>query len=397
MRIGIFSDSINLPPKEGINVHTYSVACALSAHTNVEVFLVVCDRGWLNLDILPEQPFTTIVLPCSSFYNTSKIEEIVTDYRLDVLQTYMVYFAATVLGDVSARTRVPMCVEFHDLEQAIVPLYGGSKKETRFNHQLQHRSASLASLVRMMSLHDYKEAQMMWPEIDTTMWWAPVAVPDPLLPDVSRRERPFQALFIGNTSYPPNENAALFISNTLAPATPSVPYSLVGRATERYSGPNITSYGMVDDIRPFLAGHALGLAPIFEGSGMKIKLLDYLSAGMTVLTTSIGAQGYPPCSGIIIEDDTAQWPAIIQGLRERPTLLRQGGVAARKVFLDRFNLDSSVETLINKYAALTFSPVRQPSDFPPIKPKQSDIYWLREMREVPRKPVKKALVVEAAN
>lgn len=52
MRIAVFSDSINIPPKESINVHTYDLLLALSQHTDCTPTLVVCDRGWLDRSLL---------------------------------------------------------------------------------------------------------------------------------------------------------------------------------------------------------------------------------------------------------------------------------------------------------------------------------------------------------
>ncbi len=52
MRIGVFSDSINIPPKEGINVHTYELINNISTKLDGEVLLIVADRGWLDKSVL---------------------------------------------------------------------------------------------------------------------------------------------------------------------------------------------------------------------------------------------------------------------------------------------------------------------------------------------------------
>lgn len=75
MRVGIFSDSLNIPPKEGINVHTYGVAKSLACTPDTEVLLIVCDRGWLDLEILPNQPFDTLVCLLPNFMTTKPSPE----------------------------------------------------------------------------------------------------------------------------------------------------------------------------------------------------------------------------------------------------------------------------------------------------------------------------------
>lgn len=386
MRIGIFSDSINIPPKEGINVHTYNVACALAMRPGVEVVLIVCDRGWLDLDILSSQPFDTLVVPSSEFYDREKIAEIIEDQSLDVLQTYMVYFAAVVLGWASAATKVPMCVEFHDLERAIVPLYLSDPEAIDFHDELQRQAGDMASLVRVMSMYDYELIKKQWPEMKPVLRWMPVNITGPSN-IIGQESRTGGALFIGNTSYPPNAAAAEFIQKELAPRLTGIEISLVGRGTERYATSGVAAHGMVDEISDVLQQHKIGLAPIFEGSGMKIKLLDYLSAGLPVITTTIGAQGYPASEAIIIEDDMTQWPAKVTALLSNPSELARLSGLARKLFLEYFELERTIDTLEDIYRQLRFRAVKAPSTFIDRPSDQRDIYWLTEVRETPRPPV----------
>lgn len=388
VRIGIFSDSINIPPKEGINVHTYSVACALAERPGVDVVLIVCDRGWLDLDILSEQPFDTLVVPSSEFYDHEKIIEIIKEQSLDVLQTYMVYFAAIVLGRASFSTKVPMCVEFHDLEKTIVPLYLTDKHAIDFHDELQRQAGDLASLVRVMSVYDYEIIKKQWPEMKPVVRWMPVNIKGPS--SIKEQGSRFGGvLFIGNTSYPPNAVAAEYIQKELAPHLAGVEISLVGRGTERYETDTITTYGIIDQISDVLQNHNIGLAPIFEGSGMKIKLLDYLSAGLPVVTTSVGAHGYPSSEAIIIEDDMTQWPTRIRALLANPSELARLSQSARGLFLGHFDLERTIDHLIEIYEQLTYRAVKTPSAFTDRTINQSDIYWLSEMRESPRSPVER--------
>lgn len=387
MRVGIFSDSINIPPKEGINVHTYRLACALARQKDTEVLLTVCDRGWLDLDILREQPFDTLVLPSEQFYDTAYISTLISDYSLSILQTYMVYFAAVVLGPASTKTQVPLCVEFHDLERTIVPFYLEDEVKIAYHDKLQYRAGMFASLVRIMSAHDYNAVQDMWPDVAAHSVWMPVAIDKPRFKETVRTK---SLLFIGNTSYPPNERAAHFIAETLAPKLSSQHISLVGRGSERFEAKNITAHGMVDDINPILASHTLGLAPITEGSGMKIKLLDYLSAGLPVITTTLGAHGYPASDAITIEDDFDKWPRIIEQMLSNEAELNRRSHAAEALFHEHFDLDTTITKLLEQYAKLQFSQAEICHDFEPIEPRQSDIYWLNEVRETPRPSVSEA-------
>lgn len=299
----------------------------------------------------------------------------------------MVYFAAVVLGKASSETNKPMVVEFHDLEKTIAPIYLKDKDEIALHDTLQRQSGALASMVRVMSTFDYKYVNKEWPELACVTSWMPVCIKDPGINKINHPRKADHVLFVGNTSYPPNEAAARFIEQTLAPAMPEITFSLIGRGSERFRGLNIKAHGMVDDLESFLGTNAIGLSPIFEGSGMKIKLLDYLSAGMPVLTTPLGAYGYPKSIAITVEKDTTKWPTLLRELIKDKNELKERFNAARRLFKEHFDLGNSVNSLADAYRALRYAPVSSPENFPKRPVDQGKIYWLKEIRETPRQPV----------
>jgi polysaccharide biosynthesis protein PslH len=77
----------------------------------------------------------------------------------------------------------------------------------------------------------------------------------------------------------------------------SPPIELVARASSQ-----IIVTGFVDDPSPYFAQAALGIAPLEEGAGIKVKVLEMLEAGMPVLSTPIGAEGIAKTSLLKILD-----------------------------------------------------------------------------------------------
>ena len=104
------------------------------------------------------------------------------------------------------------------------------------------------------------------------------------------------ALFLASL-YAPNVEAALFINETLAPALPGVTFAICGDVGEclanRAIAPNVRLAGVVDDEgkRQYLAAADIAVNPMFVGSGTNIKLLDFMAAGLPVVTTAVGARG----------------------------------------------------------------------------------------------------------
>ena len=162
-------------------------------------------------------------------------------------------------------------------------------------------------------------------------------------------------------------------------------FCFVGRGSERYGSQGIDARGMVDDLTPILRSTAIGLAPIFSGSGMKIKNLTYLKHGIPVLTTSLGAQGYPVSPAMIIEDNLERWPTIIDSLLTDRKLLASLSLEAKHLFLDNFESNHVNRQLYILYdRCLADYGVRKRQlkklvaqrDINPV-----EMYWIREYRE----------------
>lgn len=104
------------------------------------------------------------------------------------------------------------------------------------------------------------------------------------------------AFFIGS-NYAPNAQAADFIVRILAPALPHILFVVAGGVGEALAGRplphNLRAPGLVFDDKRNLWLHAadIGINPMFGGSGTNIKMLDYMAAGLPIVTTAIGARG----------------------------------------------------------------------------------------------------------
>ena len=77
---------------------------------------------------------------------------------------------------------------------------------------------------------------------------------------------------------------------------PDVKVYLVGREPAKEiidlsADPSVIVTGYVNDVRPYLAKSTVFIAPEFLGTGMKYKVLEAMSMGKAVATTTLGAQG----------------------------------------------------------------------------------------------------------
>ena len=110
-----------------------------------------------------------------------------------------------------------------------------------------------------------------------------------------------QLLFTGVMNYGPNEDAALYLIDTIMPRLlsdfPELELMIVGsEPTEKLRSrasklQSVTVTGYVEDMRPYLEQATLFVAPIRYASGQQNKIQEALAVGVPVVTTPLVADG----------------------------------------------------------------------------------------------------------
>jgi glycosyltransferase involved in cell wall biosynthesis len=116
-------------------------------------------------------------------------------------------------------------------------------------------------------------------------------------------------IFVGNMEYLPNREAVKLIAAKIAPLVwqeiANTKFVLVGRYNKKINLPNLIFTGVVNDVVELLAISDVAIAPLFHASGTRLKILEYLSCGLPVVSTSKGIEGLnlKNTDGLIIKDD----------------------------------------------------------------------------------------------
>ncbi|WP_292406136.1 MULTISPECIES: glycosyltransferase family 4 protein [unclassified Methanoculleus] len=107
-------------------------------------------------------------------------------------------------------------------------------------------------------------------------------------------------LFVGSW-HPPNLRALRFIVKDLLTQCKNCLFLIIGSVKDYYNQEygtlpkNVLAFGTVDEDekRELYKLADIAINPMFGGSGTNLKMLDYMSAGIPVVTTPIGARGIP--------------------------------------------------------------------------------------------------------
>ena len=143
--------------------------------------------------------------------------------------------------------------------------------------------------------------------------------------------------FVGAMSFPPNVAAVQWFAGRVLPlihaTRPDVRFVVAGRdpapsVLALAANSAITVTGAVADVRPYLAGAAVVLAPMVSGSGIKNKVLEALAMGRPVVATPLGAEGVAAETGrdlLIADGPEAFAEAVLRLLADRGSAAAMAG------------------------------------------------------------------------
>jgi glycosyltransferase involved in cell wall biosynthesis len=178
----------------------------------------------------------------------------------------------------------------------------------------------------------------------------------------STRDDPQTLLFFGAIDYYPNTDAMLFFLHDVLPELVTrynhLRMCIVGRRppesimAQKTADVEVT--GVVDDVRPWLDRADVVVVPLRIGGGTRLKILEAMSMGKAVVSTTLGAEGLDiiPERDLLIADDAAAFVTQIGRLLDDSSLRERIGASARKVVSARYSWKGAVEDLSKFYGEL---------------------------------------------
>lgn len=139
-----------------------------------------------------------------------------------------------------------------------------------------------------------------------------------------------EAFFLGSYSWGPNQEAIDYLTALYASNTMESKLHLIGTIDKEISSESVVQHGFVQDLDGLLSQLGFLAAPIFSGSGVKIKILESMQAGIPVLTTALGAHGIEDKEAICIADTTTEFERSLKDLIADQALREHYGKLARQ-------------------------------------------------------------------
>lgn len=253
----------------------------------------------------------------------------------------------------------------HNVEHTIWQRVAQSERNPFKKWYLKHLSLTLAAYERE-HLNDYdavvsitnNDAQKMR---EMGCRRPMLSIPFGITPetDVQVDEEPDSLFHLGSMDWMPNQEGVRWFLKQVWPlihqSMPQLTLYLAGRKMPddlmRLQQEGVKVVGEVPDAMYFIASKQINVVPLLSGSGIRVKIIEAMSAGKVVVTTSIGAEGIGCTDGknVLIADTPQQFVEQLQRCVNDPEFRRQIGANAAQMIVEQYGNEQLTRQLLDFY------------------------------------------------
>ena len=336
------------PPVDGGTLAMNSITQGLlHAGCEVKVLTVVTDKHPLDIDALPEDyrkatriegvyidlgikaiPAALTAL-CGESYHVKrymsdafakKLREILEQEEFDIVHIESIFLTPYV-PLIRKHSQAKIILRAHNVEHLIWRRVAQSTRNPLKRSYLKHLSLTLRAY-ELEHLNDYdgvvcitrndadyfKQNGLRRPVVAI-----PFGMGIPEVTETLDNTEELSLYHIGAMDWMPNQESIAWLLNEVWPEVhrqvPQAHLYLAGRKMpERWMKAKIEGVsvvGEVDNAMQFIADKQINIVPLLSGSGIRVKIIEAMSAGKVVITTTVGAQGidYTDGANLLIADN----------------------------------------------------------------------------------------------
>lgn len=294
-----------------------------------------------------------------------KLAEVLEQNTFDVVQIETLYMTPY-LETIRKHSNAKVFLRAHNIEHMIWQRITESTRNPLRKAYLKHVTKTLKAY-ELGSLDKY-DGIIPISQVDAVFFQQKTRTPvraisfgiDPEKMKMEDYGHPEFALFhIGSMNWMPNiEGVKWFLQEVwplISEALPEVKIYLAGREMpewlQQLQLKNVEVVGEVPDAYAFIRSKAISIAPLFSGSGIRIKIIESMALGRAVISTTIGAEGinYTEGENIMIADDKQHFFEAVKTLFENPEKAKELGMNARRLILEQHNNKQLIRQMVDFY------------------------------------------------
>ena len=382
------------PPVDGGTMAMNSITQGLlQAGCEVKVLTVVTDKHPLDTAALPEdyRKATRIegvyidlgikALPaamaalCGESYHVKryvsdsfaqKLKEILDSEQFDVVHIESIFLTPYV-PLIRKHSTAKVILRAHNVEHLIWRRVAQSTRNPLKRSYLKHLSLTLRAY-ELEHLNDYdgvvcitrNDAEYFSQNgLRRPVTHIPFGVDIPDNTKTTVAPEPNSLFHIGAMDWMPNQESIAWLLDEVWPVihreVPQAHLYLAGRKMpHRWMDAKIEGVsvvGEVDDTMQFIAGKQINIVPLLSGSGIRVKIIEAMSVGKVVVTTTVGAQGidYTDGENLLIADTPTDFARQIKRCLDDSDYCRKVGEAAAQLIKEQYDGQKLTTELLQFY------------------------------------------------
>lgn len=284
------------------------------------------------------------------------VDELVRSRRVDA-----VIIESSQMGWLSVPADVPVYVDEHNIESELLERMARSERSVlrRLFYQVEHRryrrfedavwerSAGCAAT----SQRDASMITSRRPEIPVAV--VPNGVDTEQFSPEGGDPVPSRLVFTGLLDYRPNYDGIHWFLDEVYPliqrSHPSVELQVVGHGSpavlRSLRRPGVEVTGRVPDLRVHLDEAAVAVVPLRIGGGTRLKVVEAMSMGKAIVSTTLGAEGIDVVHDrhVLLADTAADFADAVVALLDDSGRRTHLGTSARRLATDQYSWERSAE------------------------------------------------------
>lgn len=385
------------PPREGGPIAMNNITCGLiKAGHEVKVLAVNTPKYNINQNEIPEDykkstGFESVYIDTkikfhkaflnlfsTGSYNVErfisgefddKIKQIVSSGEFDIVQLESV-FVAPYIATIRKNSNAKIILRAHNIEHIIWNRLAESCHNPVKKAYLKHLARTLKnyenkildSVDGIAAITQHDADFFMKSGHNKAVISIPVGI-DQCMITKTDAERKFPGFFhLGSMDWMPNqEGIRWFLDNVWGKVIkeyPGINLYLAGRNMPGWlrelKMQNVLVEGEVENAFNYMQSKSVMIVPLLSGSGMRVKIIEGMACGNTIISTSVGAEGidYTNEKNILIANKPEEFLNQIRKCIEDSSFCQNIGHQAKNLIIEKYNNDTIISKLLQFYTEL---------------------------------------------
>ncbi len=346
IRVGIFVEGRFLPSFDGATNRFHYLSRFLQLSGKVDVVIFHCHREWSDISLIKKEPFQTYLLSPYVYYNNLElISTLIQKENISILQFNdfePILYQGT---NLSRLTNCKIINEVHYDIGAISMALGMNNSYKKIK-SIEKKITKNIDHTILLSKDDKPGIQKRLKIKERNLSIIPSGIDSDEIKYNVPKIKNKRIVFLGNLFFQPNEDAVRTIKNKIYPKIVKEGYSFLiageypTKLREELEETHFKFTGPYTNLNNFFKQASICIAPIFEGTGMRIKFLNFLAAGIPILTTSIATQGFPNKNYFLIENNVERYGERIVNLFNNPQKILKISRDGREYVKEKFRWEN---------------------------------------------------------